>query len=470
MFKNLRFQNFKSWKDTGDIELAPITGFFGTNSSGKSTILQFLLMLKQTVESSDRKRVLYTGDDRSYVDLGTLYDIAYHHNIPSQIIFDIEWQLPYNNSFMDCTTIPGNLMIYRYDYLKFTASIQLKYTDIFVNEFHYRINNLIRRNSQTLSFGMKRNCPDSQKELHTSPHYELVTEGYNVQSKSESGLETFFEPLKSYGFPNQALLSFINTDFLSDFTLAFEKAFQKIYYLGPLREYPKRFYSWAGERPQDVGRRGELSIPALLASRNLEKIKSREEETEISLEEKIAIWLKKLGLIDSFRVEPIAENRQYYEVRVRRSPNSSEVLITEIGFGVSQILPVLVLCYYVPEGSTIILEQPEIHLHPSIQAGLADVFIDAIKTRDVQIILESHSEHLLRRLQRRVAEEKDGLTAPDIQLYFCSSQENGDSQLRPLQIDRYGNIMNWPENFFGDKIGDFFAVTEAAMKRQMENE
>ena len=69
-----------------------------------------------------------------------------------------------------------------------------------------------------------------------------------------------------------------------------------------------------------------------------------------------------------------------------------------MGIGVSQVLPVLVLCYYVPEGSTIILEQPELHLHPSVQAGLADVFIDVIKHRNVQILLESHSEHLLRRL------------------------------------------------------------------------
>lgn len=470
MFKKLRFQNFKSWKDTGDIQLAPITGFFGRNSSGKSTILQFLLMLKQTVESSDRQRVFYLGDDRSYVDLGTLYEIAYNHNIPSQILFDIEWKLPHNTSFMDLTTIPGNLMIYRYDYLKFTASIQLKYTDIFVNEFHYKINNIIRRNPRTLSFGMKRKPVESTKELHSSTNYELVTEGYQVQRKSESELEPLFEPIKSYGFSNQAILSFINTDFLPDFTLAFEKAFQKIYYLGPLREYPKRFYSWAGEKPQDVGRRGELSIPALLASQKLEKIKAEEEGTEISLEEKIAIWLKKLGLIDSFRVEPIAKNRREYEVRVRRFPNSSDVLITEVGFGVSQILPVLVLCYYVPEGSTIILEQPEIHLHPSVQAGLADVLIDAIKTRNVQIILESHSEHLLRRLQRRVAEETDGLTDQDIKLYFCSSRKNGDSQLTPLEIDPYGNILNWPENFFGDEMGDLFAMTEAAIKRQRENE
>jgi predicted ATPase len=90
MFKTIKFQNFKSWQDTGDISLAPLTGFFGNNSSGKSSIIQFFLLLKQTMESSDRQRVLNTGDERSYVELGTLYDIAYNHIIPSTIYFKLE--------------------------------------------------------------------------------------------------------------------------------------------------------------------------------------------------------------------------------------------------------------------------------------------------------------------------------------------------------------------------------------------
>ena len=81
-------------------------------------------------------------------------------------------------------------------------------------------------------------------------------------------------------------------------------------------------------------------------------------------------------------------------------------LLTDIGFGVSQVLPVLVQCFYANHGSTLILEQPDIHLHPSAQAGLADLFIAAKKSPGVQILFESHSEHLLRRLQRRIAEEK----------------------------------------------------------------
>lgn len=138
--------------------------------------------------------------------------------------------------------------------------------------------------------------------------------------------------------------------------------------------------------------------------------------------------------------------------------------MTDVGFGVSQILPVLVLCYYVPEGSIIILEQPEIHLHPSVQSGLADVFIDAMQNRGVQIILESHSEHLLRRLQRRIAEEVIDNT--DVALYFCDT-DSGHSRLSELGLDLFGNINNWPKDFFGDEFGEMAAMTEAAIKRRM---
>ena len=134
-----------------------------------------------------------------------------------------------------------------------------------------------------------------------------------------------------------------------------------------------------------------------------------------------------------------------------------------MAFGVSQILPVLVLCFYVPEGSTVILEQPEIHLHPSVQAGLADVFIDAWERRKVQILLESHSEHLLRRLQRRIAE--GALGQENVGLYFCSA-EDGVSSLDALEVDPFGNITNWPQDFFGDQFGEIAAMSEAALKRR----
>jgi predicted ATPase len=181
----------------------------------------------------------------------------------------------------------------------------------------------------------------------------------------------------------------------------------------------------------------------------------------------VAIWLKELGLIDTFNVERISVDSNLFRVTVRSTPSSAPVLITDVGFGVSQILPVLALCFFVPEGSTVILEQPEIHLHPRVQAGLADALIETALVRNVQIIVESHSEHLLMRLQRRVAE---GRLSPDsLALYFVD-HEGSKSTLTPLDIDLWGAIQNWPEDFFGDALGEAASISISGTRRRMASD
>lgn len=463
MLTHFKFQNFKSWKDTNNIRMASLTGFFGPNSSGKTSILQFLLMLKQTVESSDRQRILHTGDDRTYVDLGTYFDISHQHEVPQSIDFELYWKLPKSLKVINPES-STNSSLFTINDLEFQASVALESNDIGVNHFKYSFQS---ENTQ-YQFGMEHKVKPTSNQPASTQEYTLITDGYDAKRVRGRGW-ALPKPIKTYGFPDQSSGYYQNTGFLSDFVLAFEELFQNLYYLGPLREYPNRSYAWAGERPQDVGRRGELAVQALLASRALPKISRGKGKKRVTVEERVAQWLRELGLIHEFRLEEIAENRKDYEVKVRKTAKASEVLITDVGFGVSQILPVLVLCYYAPPGSTIILEQPEIHLHPSIQAGLADVFVDAIATRNIQIIVESHSEHLLRRLQRRIA-ESNNISEKNTALYFCNLNKSGQSMLTNLDIDSFGNITNWPDQFFGDEMGDLIAMAEAAMSRKMSEE
>lgn len=452
MFTNLHIQNFKSWADTGEMRMAPLTGFFGTNSSGKTAILQFILMLKQTIESSDRNTILHLGGDRySYVDLGTTYDIVHNHKFPAQIEFSITWQpkkidvaypiemLEEAYAYLYQKLIPHNSS------LKFNSKLNIDVDEVTLEFFNYSLE------KDKLNFERKFLRINNEVNAETIIYGKIV-DNFSDFADDIDDFESLENPFKDY-----SLISRLNS--YNTFFVYFKDVFVNSYYLAPLRDYPKRTYLWSGERPQDVGKFGELTVAALLAAR----------KTDPEVEIGVVKALQDLGLIHSFSLKPIAENRRDYEILVRRSPNSPEVLITDVGFGVSQILPVLVLCYYVPKGSTVILEQPEIHLHPSVQAKLADVFIDAIKTRNIQIIIESHSEHLLRRLQRRVAEEKDGFTNQDAALYFCDMDDNGTSQLVPLKLDTYGNINNYPTDFFGDEMGDLVAMTEAAMHRQMND-
>ena len=116
-----------------------------------------------------------------------------------------------------------------------------------------------------------------------------------------------------------------------------------------------------------------------------------------------------------------------------------------------------------PKAQSSFLEQPEAHLHPKVQSELGDVLIDAVKNRDLQIIVESHSEHLLHRLMRRTAEDR--LCVDDTALYFCQINE-GVSEIEPLHVDAYGNIDNWPQEFFGDVTGDLIKQGRAEMDRR----
>ena len=268
--------------------------------------------------------------------------------------------------------------------------------------------------------------------------------------------KAFPPPIQCYGFPNEVLRAYHKAELFRELSLAFEKLCEDILYLGPLREYPQRVYTWLGENPRDVGLKGELAIPVLIAAGRQPVYPGQ----TTTLQRKVEEELGQLGLAQSLNIRPLDASNTHYEVQVSRLKDNPSLSIADLGFGVSQVLPVLVLCYYAPPGATVILEQPEIHLHPSAQASLADVFIDVINNRHLKLIIESHSEHFLRRI---IAE---GAIAPeDTAIYFCHLGKDGSSRLKELPINHYGNIRNWPKGFFGDITGDLLGAAKAGLRQ-----
>lgn len=449
MLTSLSLTNFKAWKSIERMRLAPITALFGTNSSGKSSILQFLLMLKQTADSSDRGVVLHLGDDKTPVNLGTIADVSHAHADNPEFTIGVEWTSPKSLDIKDPDT--QNKSLCKSERLSFASRVVANGGGkLTVPKMQYGL-------GETTFRLAKSDARDG---------YQLSTNHSQFRFKRAEGRKWPIPgPVKFYGFADEVRTYHQNAGFLSELELAFEKMLRSVYYLGPLRDPPQRRYPWAGEVPSDMGPRGEAAIAAIIASRDRgDKISRGKGPKAKTLEETVAWWLHRLGLIHSFEVKPIEGDKNLFRVHVKKTAKSPSVLITDVGFGVSQVLPVLVLCYYVPKGSTILLEQPEIHLHPSVQRGLADVFIDAMRVRKVQIIVESHSEDFLRRLQRRVAEATE-ITEKEAAIYFCDI-ENGAGRLTPLQLDTYGNFLEWPKDFFGDPMGDIAAMQAAVMRRK----
>ena len=425
MITELRVQNFKSWKDTGKRQIAPLTGFFGANSSGKTSILQTLLMLKQTVERPpDWEGIIDFGDDSSLVNLGSFDDLIHGHRCDEPLRISVSWKFSEKLGITDMDEVDvlsfdlssgnvGNLV----------AGMGFGYA---ANEQNFRVGWNGLGNPCSVAISGRSGRSDRDEHYVDSPPFRC----YGIQGAR---------------YEVQELFSSLQT--------CFENLFRSIRYLGPLREYPRRYYAWQGKHSPGVGQRGEDMVTALFSGR----IQLR------SLDEQIPKWLQRLDLIDSYRLNPISGSEKDYEFLVQKYKGGPEVRLTDVGFGVSQVLPVLVLCYYVPEGSILILEQPEAHLHPKVQSELADLLIEVVKNRKLQIILESHSEHLLIRLMRRIAEEQ--ISADDTAFYFCEMNE-GTSEIERLNVDDYGNITNWPQNFFGDEMGDLAAKTIAEMKRK----
>ena len=297
----------------------------------------------------------------------------------------------------------------------------------------------------------------------------FVVEGepYRVKTENEEKIvhagtysNKIYGESSEFGFdPGDSAINLISSEF--------KKLFDQVYYLGPTRVHPQRLYHWEKTHPKEIDLWGNEAVDALLSARVRQLTTSHNGEG-ISIEERISKWLQKLDLAHSFWLGPIGNlSDNNYEVRIQKNPNSAKVTLADMGHGVADLFPLLVHCCYVPEGSTLILEQPGVHLHPKAQADLADLFLEVIKERNLQILVESHSEHLLTRLQLHIAEQK--IAASDTALYFCEN-ENGVSTIKSLDVDELGNITNWPPNFFGNVRGDLVKMTREQMKRQKETE
>lgn len=433
MLTHLRMKNFKSWQDSGEVKLAPLTGFFGANSSGKSSLLQMLLLLKQTIGSEE---VLFFGDENSLVNLGSFKEVI-HHNRDAHLELEFGYQLR-EPRLIDISLEDEPPDKTEVDGFTFNTVLSAGNSEPFVQSFHY------------VAPG------DGPQMMWITSRYKEGNQFLNGQSLGYAMVETCYGVPWWRGMPRIEW----NWKFLRQFSSIFDELFSDIYYLASTRAEPQRQNRWESEHPIDVGKRGHDVTSALLSAR----VKHLGQN-----EKRISAWLQKMKLAHSFSLESQGDDGKDYEIRIRKNAESPAVTLVDMGYGLSQFLPVLVLCYYVPEGSTLILEQPGIHLHPMVQSQLADLLIEVVTERNLQVIVESHSEHLLVRLQRRIAEGKIG--KDKIGLYFCRNDEaEGVSTLDPLDVDRVGNIRNWPENFFGDVMGDMFAITNAQAKQLKRQE
>ena len=234
-----------------------------------------------------------------------------------------------------------------------------------------------------------------------------------------------------------------------------------IRYLGPLREEPQ-VVSPTGARYRALpsGAKGEYTADLFARSKDSEvryfdwNGKQRRE----SLQNALTRWVAHLGLGEDVSVEDQGKLGRGLRIRV----NGADRDLTTIGVGASQLLPVLAVVLTASPGNIMLLEQPELHLHPSVQSRLADFFLYARPT--VRIIVESHSEYMVTRLRRRVVD--DPKLIERIAVLFAE-QHSGVTEIRRLRLDRLGDFSDWPEGFFDTQDYESTELVKA-VRRAME--
>jgi predicted ATPase len=245
---------------------------------------------------------------------------------------------------------------------------------------------------------------------------------------------------------NETVLSSTLIQIFRNFQDEIRKEFieESINYVSPLRAHPKRYYMLDKAKLN-------LTLDTLDGDAIAEVIK---DDSKIKL--RVNNWFKKFGI--QVNVEEFKEVIHHLKVK----QNELDLDITDVGFGISQVLPVIIQGFLSSDNSTTIIEQPEIHLHPRIQADLADLFIDIVKNSPgKKLIIETHSEYILKRLRRRISEGK--ILPSQVAICLINPQSNGNGAIvNTLKIEDKG-FFEWPIDFYG---GDLYDDTVEFLKNQ----
>ena len=425
MIQHLQLKNLKAWRDSGSVRLAPVTMLLGSNSSGKSTLLQSLLLLKQTAAAPDRTVHLNLGGDEAHdmVSLGDFDAVLAHGTVaPRQFEIVLEFERPEGERVRQ-----GRFACSYGQTASGAVVVQALSLSTVAREFR-----AVRRERGAYAVWVDGEPRPRGKGPHLAPERSIAFSAEAIALLGPDGAH------------------------LQDLSLALRRELEAIVYLGPLRQRPARDQVWNKGGSGSVGAEGQQAINALLSDA------LQPGAGQGAVLRNVSAGLQRMGLADRIEVRQLGRSSRY-ELLVHKDGVAAN--LRDVGVGVAQVLPVLTVAYSVPPGSTVLLEEPEIHLHPLAQAVLAELFAEVSQQRRVQFLVETHSEHLFRRMQTLLARRQT--TTAQCQMLFVERQ-GANAVLVPLEIDEFGAVRNWPPRFFGDAMGEAREQARARAQRMRE--
>ncbi len=532
MIQTWTIQNFKSVSDKTTLHMKPLTLFAGPNSSGKSTLIQSILLVAQTLQTTVNSRsVVLNGH---MLRLGSFDEIVFNHQKDQRVCIGFGLT-PITGEDADPKIESlgrerGKTDIIECDFIFSSEDSDEKKENWqlqpVLEESNIRVHSDIENeasktifsarknhgniNKKLEKFGLKENrlqkeeinslCYDIIKPEATYPLSGGICAGsgktFHTYEQEDIGGASFshFLPktlteiwcgtdgeLSDSDFPE------IKSIYKEEFSLMFGRLPESVYfavenirryfaehlkYLGPLREEPKPVYPLADKMDsRDVGIRGEhtASVLNIHSNTSIEYVPSdqfaRNEPNPCSkhstLSDAVLDWLDYMGVVSD--VKTLNLGNIGVELKVALDNEFWHNLV-HVGIGVSQVLPIVVSALLAEKGTTLIFEQPELHLHPRVQTRLADFFLSMAILKK-QCIVETHSEYLVNRLCYRSAIAEGDQVSDEVAIFFVE-REDGRSIYREIKINKFGVIRDWPKGFFDENEENATKILKAVMEKR----
>ena len=523
MITEIALENVRIFQGAGwAFNLPPLTVICGTNSSGKSTVLKSLLLLRQSQglrESSEEShgRLRFFGSE---VDLGSYQSFVSRNNQSLDITLSLNIKDKIDKSFLS-SAAPRKRNAKRparesQDYhLKSTFVFGMQRVAPQVSPFFVDLDDVrdnedansekqlgllkkasfevFQENRPVLSWHVEStwNKPGGEKNVERFEaliprkilqdwfgtigrlglselgdgadkdfaRFEVRLRGLlpsslrvKIPSGKLKGLKDSISRLVDWPLPPPI-----------EYTLGdLRRALSRIHYLGPLRTPAKRYYIAHLDANPSMDSEGEFLPYVLRGKRGANVLgillKKPSESHKETLTQALNSWLYYFR--SGQRIEDASHVREIeleetkgvlLELRLQGQGGRERHALADSGFGYSQVLPILVRALLAEPGDTIIIEQPELHLHPALQVRLAEFFVEMVRLGK-QVLIETHSEHLVNAIRVLAAEDSTGYIANNCGIVFVDF-DKGTPQIRRLEIQPDGTIPEWPSSFFGDSLG-----------------
>ncbi len=455
--KKLEIENFKCFQKPQEIDFERLTILTGANSSGKSSILYSILGSIQSGEFP-----LQFSTNGKYVNMGDFKEISHNHNTENEISFGFTFQ---NGKVQNIKTIWVEDRKNNLPELK-TLKVESDYFELSINKSKKYLLNFkyFPEKDPIKGFFEGDELKGFFESFSTLLDKKILPKDTETSDKKKD--ETKFDDvLATYNKPQDIVnmefteLEELNNYFLTKGNFRLHQVFQsltklfvdydkKVNYISSFRLHPERSYLEKSKWELKVEKFGEGYLDQIIywESKNPKKF-----------EELVSI-MKKLSLLVDIKTKRSDGGK--FEMLVKTKDKGTLASLTDVGFGISQFLPIIVSDLQLPSDSTLFVAQPEIHLHPSVQSSFGGFITDQIKSTQKNYVIETHSEYFLNRI--RLAIVKGELEEHDLAVYYLDNNKN-DAKIHKITFAKNGQILNAPEDFFKTYMID---VMEIAMNAE----